>query len=1012
MTTTRNGLLAWIAALACAVLAACGSGTREDAAFPWYAFLEPPAEYRPWVRWWWPGGDVDPDELAREVDLLVAQGFGGAEIQALDAALDPAPADPDALARRRAFDTPAFWASVTSALQAARVAGLTVDLTLGTGWPTGGAHVAAADSMQTLLYSEDAVAGPATIDLALDGPDPTPFYTLAEFAAQIGEPLARDLTAQARLVAVVAGRVTGGARDTADLFNLTDVVTLDAASMVDLTDRVRDGRLRWDAPGGDWRVVGLWAAPDGQLISLAAAEGEGFVVDHLSETRVAANLAHLFRDETGLGPFLGTTVRGLFVDSFEMETERHFTDDLLAEFAKRRGYDVVPYLPFVMSPGADNHLFDGAGIRTEAPFASDPERDARVRHDYALTVSDLFVERFFAASSRWARERGLVARMQPYGIHVDVMRAAGAVDLPEAEQLFAGGSELFLKTVSSGAHQYGRPLVSAESMVWAGRDRMQTPRKLKAAADKLFTSGVNHVVYHGFPYRTGDAAYGDADWHPFSSPFGGTGTYSTHVGETDPFWADFDALNRYVGRCQTLLRLGRPRADVAVYYPWLGIPASLARADDLGEFLFGGAFEDEPDTGRRDLFDLVDGLFGGKHLGPVTDWLTAAWPILQDLENRGYTWEWANAEGLAGIRADADGVAVGANRFEALLVLDVRAMPPEVATGVAAAVEAGVPAVFLGEPPSAQPGFHQAQAGDAAVGQAMARVQAAARVMRVDLPDQVPDALVALGVEGTLRHREVPRAFRAIRRELDDGGTAIFVRNPEAQPRDLVASPDVPCVAALWADPWTGSVAVPGRDEAGRLIVPMAAYGSGFLLCDVPPPPAELAGELAARAVPASVAATVPVAGWTLEVDGAPVAAAAEDPDGVLGDWRDAGPLADASGPGVYRASVQVPAIAAGDRVFLDLGRVDGVARVRAGDRDLGTARVPPYRVEIPADLAGTTVALEVTLVVPARNGAIAAAAAGDPTVAQFAGKQATRIAAGLSGPIELQVRRAANTPE
>lgn len=40
-------------------------------------FQEPPVEYRPFVRWWWPGNDVDKAELEREVDLL-ANARGGA----------------------------------------------------------------------------------------------------------------------------------------------------------------------------------------------------------------------------------------------------------------------------------------------------------------------------------------------------------------------------------------------------------------------------------------------------------------------------------------------------------------------------------------------------------------------------------------------------------------------------------------------------------------------------------------------------------------------------------------------------------------------------------------------------------------------------------------------------------------------------------------------------------------------------------------------------------------------
>ena len=35
------------------------------------------------VRWWWPGGDVTPHELRREIRVLDETGFGGAEIQGI-----------------------------------------------------------------------------------------------------------------------------------------------------------------------------------------------------------------------------------------------------------------------------------------------------------------------------------------------------------------------------------------------------------------------------------------------------------------------------------------------------------------------------------------------------------------------------------------------------------------------------------------------------------------------------------------------------------------------------------------------------------------------------------------------------------------------------------------------------------------------------------------------------------------------------------------------------------------
>jgi len=52
-------------------------------------FQNPAKEYRPMVRWWWPGNDVKDVELRREVDLLDQANFGGAEIQPFTVGLSP-----------------------------------------------------------------------------------------------------------------------------------------------------------------------------------------------------------------------------------------------------------------------------------------------------------------------------------------------------------------------------------------------------------------------------------------------------------------------------------------------------------------------------------------------------------------------------------------------------------------------------------------------------------------------------------------------------------------------------------------------------------------------------------------------------------------------------------------------------------------------------------------------------------------------------------------------------------
>lgn len=43
-------------------------------------FMDPPAEARPMIRWWWFGPAVERDELERELTAISAAGFGGVEV--------------------------------------------------------------------------------------------------------------------------------------------------------------------------------------------------------------------------------------------------------------------------------------------------------------------------------------------------------------------------------------------------------------------------------------------------------------------------------------------------------------------------------------------------------------------------------------------------------------------------------------------------------------------------------------------------------------------------------------------------------------------------------------------------------------------------------------------------------------------------------------------------------------------------------------------------------------------
>ena len=354
---------------------------------------------------------------------------------------------------------------------------------------------------------------------------------------------------------------------------------LDPATLRVLDSNVRDGELRWSAPPGTWRVVAIYAMPAGEAPTLVAAPQAGLVLDHFHADKVRAHYDYLLGKRTGIDAYWGAPLRGFFNDSLEFKVERHWAEGFLDEFERRRGYDLRPWLPALFVAGADNFFVsDVFGVHPEPDFGLGADAD-RVRWDYELTVSDLVIERFYDTSREWAAARGLLSRAQGYGMALDAIRAAGHIDIPETEALYAGGSDLFLKLASSGAHLYGRPLVSAESFVWRGAEYRTTPQKVRAAADKLFTAGVNHVVWHGTPYRVARAegdGFGEEGWYPWSIP-GATLGFSTNFSEASPFWRDAEAINRYLARAQLLLRQGRPRGRRPRLLPVRAIPELVRR---------------------------------------------------------------------------------------------------------------------------------------------------------------------------------------------------------------------------------------------------------------------------------------------------------------------------------------------------------------------------------------------------------------------------------------------------
>ena len=538
-------------------------------------FANPPVKYRPWTRWWWPGNDVNETELRREVQLFKDNNFGGAEVQPFAIGIDPkvAPAED---AQVHGFDTPSYYQHLGAVMDEAAKQGVQIDLTVGSAWPPAGPQITPLDSLKTLAEGEVRVRGGRNVDLELPPPAIPFFYSLVGAVQGIFNlDLIHLFRNNAQVIAVLAARIREDHRSSNPM-SVSDQVLLDQASMEVITSHVNGRHLTWTAPEGNWMVMAFYILPAGTrpLFGVATPD-HGFIVDYFDSSRVISNYNYLYGARTGLPKYIAQPFRAIFNDSFELTVERHITPNFLAYFQSRRGYDVTPYLPTQIVPGYDNMymmIIGLAGLSAKPKYVLS-DADDRLRYDYSLTVSDLYREQFLDPALAWGEKTGLLSRTQPYGVKMDVIGAAGHIHIPETEALYAGGSEMFLKQVTSGAHLYNRPVISSESFVHQDLDYMTTPQKIKLGANKLFLSGVNHIIYHGTPYRLKDPAYGEPGWEPFSSSFGSS--FSSNISEANPFWDNIETVNEYIARYQYVLRQGKPETEVLVYYPFLGFPGDF-----------------------------------------------------------------------------------------------------------------------------------------------------------------------------------------------------------------------------------------------------------------------------------------------------------------------------------------------------------------------------------------------------------------------------------------------------
>ncbi|MDX2024623.1 MAG: glycosyl hydrolase [Deltaproteobacteria bacterium] len=647
--------------LALAGLSACATSTDSM----YTQFVKPPSDARPFVRWWWNGGRVNEREILRELDVMNAAGIGGVEINTIAM---PEGATPQSLAQSPALEWlgDEWTKMVRAASDGAKARGMTADLIVGSGWPFGGRFLAVEEQTQRVLLVKREIIGPRVLDLSVD--------ELGQAPMQSGR-RSRDESAPSRRQLAMVRLLP------------TDAMAATFTAGHDLTPSVADGRIRINVPQGRHAIYAVFRDWGFTHVKLGAPGADGPVVNHFDAQAVRKYLDHMAAKlSPAFGGRLGNKLRALFIDSLELD-HANWADDLFAEFQQRRGYDLAPYLPFVLD--ADVPDADSAFFRTVR----------RARYDFARTLVELFETRFVGTFVRFCEEQGVLARVQAYGRETHPLHGGMQVHLPEGETWLwhdeANQTRIKVestsvnKYVSSAAHLTGKARVSFEAMTNAVPVFRETLANFKEGLDLSLLAGLNHPVIHGFNYT------------PLEAGFPGWVRFGCYLNERTPWWPAFPRFSDYAARLGTVLRASMAHAQVAILAP---------RADEWARL--GLLYQPFPEQ-RFPWYQ---------------------YSMASAVQNVGYGSDFVSERILQNATFAGGRINFGPQSYGLLVIQNAESLELPTVKAVLAYAKAGGRVLFVGQVPSHAPGLGPDLQNDGGVAQLIKEVMASDHVKVVPEP--------------------------------------------------------------------------------------------------------------------------------------------------------------------------------------------------------------------------------------------------------------------------------------
>jgi len=498
-------------------------------------FATPPREARPYTWWMWLGTVNPPEAITRDLEEFRAKGLVGATIK--PSSLGPV-WYPDlkvvlegkkyrkvktdeygGKSAERPSGRAEFWgdenlAAIRHAAKEANRLGMDLGLQIGTAAPR--EFVSNEFSQQVIEWSEASFQGPGVFEGNLPVPEGKAHK---KDEKRFGDPYHRDIITLA----------------------FPDKPQIKVEEVNNLSKKMNaDGGVRWDAPEGKWIIMRFVQIPT-MLGNEKSVQLDGLstqATDKGWEATVGRLLVKMTPEER----------KGLKLieeDSWEAGHPT-WTKTFPEEFKKRRGYDLLPYLPAL------------AGR-----VIGDEEFSKQIKQDHQLTIDDLIADNHYAYRRKLANAAGFPFYAEAAGPNMkqsDLLKNSSRVDVAMGEFWMPSAHRpsferrFLLREAANANHIYGKKFTVCESFTSVGPHWEESPFSMKATGDQAFCDGLNRVAFH------------EASLSPsMTAKPGYTMWAGTHYEPGITWWNQTPAFNTYLARCSYLLQQGLFAADVIFY---------------------------------------------------------------------------------------------------------------------------------------------------------------------------------------------------------------------------------------------------------------------------------------------------------------------------------------------------------------------------------------------------------------------------------------------------------------